>query len=190
MYLFRKLGSKTTASIFKTLLRYEQPVRTLNYHIMAALKIFKMAALLLLPSAHGHLTGTELDDLLVHASLFSVKGISWPNSTEVRFFGGIPYAEPPVGTARFRPPITKRRTNQTIDASWFGPSCLQYSNGQKTVCSEYFKDFLLTPGQEQSEDCLTLNIWAPRRKDAAELLPVMIWIHGGGFTSGGKCESL
>ncbi|KAF2845552.1 alpha/beta-hydrolase [Plenodomus tracheiphilus IPT5] len=117
-----------------------------------------------------------------------VQGITWPNTSEVRFFGGIPYAEPPLGSARFRPPITKRPTNQTIDASWFGPSCIQYSNGQPTVYSEYLRGFLLTPGQVQSEDCLTLNIWAPRSAAEAEKLPVMIWIHGGGFTSGGAAS--
>jgi carboxylesterase type B len=65
---------------------------------------------------------------------------------------------------------------------------MQYSNGQKTVYSEYLKGFLLTPGQEQSEDCLTLNVWAPTKKQASGKLPVMIWIHGGGFTSGGSAS--
>jgi carboxylesterase type B len=155
---------------------------------MAVSNILKTFTLLLLPLTHGLPTGSEQDGLLVHTNLFTVKGVSWPNSTDVRFFGGIPYAEPPVGAARFRPPITKRPTNQTIDASWFGPSCIQYNNGQKTVYSEYLKGFLLSPGQDQSEDCLTLNIWAPRAKSESELLPVMIWIHGGGFTSGGSAS--
>ncbi|KAF2828752.1 alpha/beta-hydrolase [Ophiobolus disseminans] len=147
----------------------------------------KLAAFLLLPLASAFPTRSNHDDLLVHTNLFSVQGIPWPNTTDVRFFGGVPFAEPPVGAARFRPPITKRPTNKTIDASWFGPSCIQYNNGQKTVYSEYLKGFLLTPGQQQSEDCLTLNIWAPR-KEGDELLPVMIWIHGGGFTSGGSAS--
>lgn len=155
---------------------------------MAASKVSRLAALLLLPLAHALPTGSSHDELLVHNNIFSVQGITWPNTTDVRFFGGIPYAEPPVGEARFRPPITKRSSNKTIDASWFGPSCIQYSNGQKTVYSEYLKGFLLTPGQEQSEDCLTLNIWAPKRQETDELLPVMIWIHGGGFTSGGSAS--
>jgi hypothetical protein len=153
-----------------------------------AFKMSKFAALLLLPLVYAFPARNTHDDLLVHTNLFSVQGVPWPNTTDVRFFGGIPYAEPPVGAARFRPPITKRPTNQTIDASWFGPSCIQYNNGQKTVYSEYLKGFLLTPGQQQSEDCLTLNIWAPRKSHASEPLPVMIWIHGGGFTSGGAAS--
>ncbi|KAL5113981.1 hypothetical protein ACEQ8H_008127 [Pleosporales sp. CAS-2024a] len=150
--------------------------------------MLKLAALLLLPLVYAFPASNTHDDLLVHTSLFSVQGVPWPNNTDVRFFGGIPYAEPPLGAARFRPPITKRPTNQTIDASWFGPSCIQYNNGQKTVYSEYLQGFLLTPGQQQSEDCLTLNIWAPKKSHASEPLPVMIWIHGGGFTSGGAAS--
>jgi carboxylesterase type B len=149
------------------------------------MKLLKAAALFLIPFTHSHPTKQHNDDLLIHTNLFSVRGIPWPNTTSVRFFGNIPYAEPPIGTARFRPPITKRPTNTTIDASWFGPSCIQYSNGQKTVYSEYLRGFLLSPGQQQSEDCLTLNIWSPR---GGEGLPVMIWIHGGGFTSGGSAS--
>jgi carboxylesterase type B len=152
------------------------------------MKLVKNATPFLLPLAYAHsTTEAQHDDLLIHTNLFSVQGVTWPNSTDVRFFGGIPYAEPPVGVARFRPPITKRPSNETLDASWFGPSCIQYNNGQKTVYSEYLKGFLLTPGQKQSEDCLTLNIWAPRGK-TDEALPVMIWIHGGGFTSGGSAS--
>lgn len=152
------------------------------------MRLLKSIALPILPLAYAHSpAASQQDDLLVHTNLFSVQGVAWPNSTDVRFFGNIPYAEPPVGSARWRPPITKRPSNKTIDASWFGPSCIQYSNGQKTVYSEYLKGFLLTPGQRQSEDCLTLNIWAPRKKSSGPL-PVMIWIHGGGFTSGGAAS--
>ncbi|EKG11389.1 Carboxylesterase type B [Macrophomina phaseolina MS6] len=58
-----------------------------------------------------------------------------------------------------------------------------------TVYTEFLPGYLLTPGQTQSEDCLTLNIWAPRALNASsELLPVMIWIHGGGFTGGGSAS--
>lgn len=151
-------------------------------------KLYSLAALWLLPFAQALPTEYQHNGLLVHTALFDVQGIAWRNSTDVRFFGNIPYAEPPVGAARFRPPVTKRSENETIDGSWFGPSCIQYTNGQRTVYSEHLKGFLLTPGQEQSEDCLTLNVWAPKAKDGDELLPVMIWIHGGGFTSGGSAS--
>jgi carboxylesterase type B len=154
---------------------------------MAAFKLCSLLALALLSNAHPTSSHT---DLFVQTNLFSAKGISWPNETSVRFFGGIPYAEPPIGSNRFRPPVTKKPSNETIDASWFGPSCIQYSNGAATVYSEYLTGFLLSPGQQQSEDCLTLNIWTPRstEKEDKKLKPVMIWIHGGGFTSGGSAS--
>ncbi|KAF2649768.1 alpha/beta-hydrolase [Lophiostoma macrostomum CBS 122681] len=154
----------------------------------------KASAIVLLASVQtvlGSPTRSIDNDLLVKTSLFSVQGIAWPNSSEeVRFFGAIPYAEPPTGTGRFWPPITKEPVNETIDGSWFGPSCIQYSTGAKTVYTEYVSGFLLTPGQQQSEDCLTLNVWAPRANTSASAtpLPVMIWIHGGGFTSGGSAS--
>lgn len=154
---------------------------------MSVLKVSKIIALLSV-LAQCHPTNKGDKGLLVHTNLFAVQGVPWPNGTGVSFWGGIPYAEPPIDELRFRPPVTKRATNETIDGSWFGPSCIQYSNGQKTVYSEYLKGFLLTPGQEQSEDCLTLNIWAPSKKQEKEKLPVMIWIHGGGFTSGGSAS--
>ncbi|KAJ8116018.1 hypothetical protein OPT61_g2465 [Boeremia exigua] len=154
---------------------------------MSILKVSRFVALLS-ALAQCHPTSKGNKDLLVHTNSFAIQGVSWPNETGVSFWGGVPYAEPPVDELRFRPPVTKHYTNKTIDGSWFGPSCIQYNNGQKTVYSEYLKGFLLTPGQEQSEDCLTLNVWAPSRKRGAEKLPVMIWIHGGGFTSGGSAS--
>ncbi|KAF9693294.1 hypothetical protein EKO04_008897 [Ascochyta lentis] len=151
-------------------------------------KSVQTVACFLLPLAHGLPTESNHDGLLVYTNHFAVRGVPWSNTTGVSFWGGIPYAEPPIGELRFRPPVTKRPSNETIDASWFGPSCIQYNSGQKTVYSEHLKGFLLTPGQEQSEDCLTLNIWAPTKGNPAEPLPVMIWIHGGGFTSGGSAS--
>jgi len=156
---------------------------------MVTFKLCSLLTLALLSNAHP--TSSQEDtDLFVKTNFYSIRGISWPNETSVRFFGGIPYAEPPVGSNRFRPPVTKKPVNQTIDASWFGPSCIQYSNGAATVYSEYLTGFLLSPGQQQSEDCLTLNIWAPRgtKREDKQLKPVIIWIHGGGFTSGGSAS--
>jgi hypothetical protein len=83
---------------------------------------------------------------------FAVQGVTWPNNSAVNFYGNIPYAEPPVGVRRFRPPVTKTPApNDVIDGSWFGPSCVQYSSGSATVYSEFLTGFLLSPGQEQSE---------------------------------------
>ncbi|KAI0322476.1 Carboxylesterase [Amylostereum chailletii] len=86
-----------------------------------------------------------------------------------QFFGGIPYAEPPVGDLRFSPPKLKLSLDpaSTFNALNFGPSCLQP----------------LTPEDTISEDCLTLNIYRPSDVQTGSPLPVMVWIYGGGFVS-------
>lgn len=134
---------------------------------------------------------SDSDDPLVQTDLFAVQRTVSNISDTVRLFQGIPYAEPPIGSARFRPPITKKPTSDIINATYYGPSCIQLNTGAPSVYSPYLYDFNLASGQQQLEDCLTLNVWAPRgkgrpEKGSKELLPVMIWIHGGGFTADGS----
>lgn len=88
---------------------------------------------------------------IVHTPAFTVRGTTWPNTSSVNFFGNIPYAEPPIGELRWRPPVTKAPIPGVINGSWFGPSCIQYSSGEETVYTEYLKGFLISPGQETSE---------------------------------------
>ncbi|KAF8608648.1 alpha/beta-hydrolase [Ceratobasidium sp. AG-I] len=96
-------------------------------------------------------------------------GLRNENATQ-EYFLGIPYAEPPVGPLRFKPPVSWSRTNTTVvNATRMGYSCLQ-------SVDTYIKD-------NTSEDCLTLNIWKPA--NLTKKLPVMVWITGGGFFSGG-----
>lgn len=126
------------------------------------------------------------DGLFVKSPAFSVRGSLAPNVTSpVRQFLGIPYAEPPIGHNRFLPPVTKKHYRNTIDATSFGPSCMQYRTGAPSVYNQYL------PGTQvfvdPSEDCLTLNIWAPPTSAFSpdSLLPVMVWIPGGALVSGG-----
>jgi para-nitrobenzyl esterase len=88
---------------------------------------------------------------------------------DVAVFRNIPYAAPPVGALRWRPPQTPSPWVGERDASAFGPACIQMWQGAAP--------------QGESEDCLSLNIWAPRTADAA-LKPVIVWIHGGAFKLG------
>ena len=90
-------------------------------------------------------------------------------------FKGIPYAAPPIGQLRWRPPEDPSPWRDLRDASQFGPQCPQ---PQRVILGR--SDGRPLPS---SEDCLTLNIWTPARS-ASDRLPVMAWVHGGGFTVG------
>ena len=94
---------------------------------------------------------------------------------QIRIFKSIPYAAPPVGALRWRPPQPAAAWDGVRDATTFGPRCLQ---------GQIFSDIVFT---DLSEDCLTLNVWTPA-KAASDRLPVMVWIHGGGFQAGAGAE--
>lgn len=87
---------------------------------------------------------------------------------------GLPYAEPPVGALRWRSPQPARPWTGVRVADTFSASSWQNSE----ICTQIAGG---DPGR-LSEDCLYLNIWSPI--DRHEPLPVMVWIHGGGFTMG------
>ncbi len=99
---------------------------------------------------------------------------------DIRVFRGIRYAAAPVGALRWKPPQPTPHTTGPQDAQRFGSICPQ-------PVRKSYVGFLR--GLEQSEDCLTLNIWTDSTKKPAR--PVMVYIHSGGFTSGaGSFESV
>jgi para-nitrobenzyl esterase len=90
-------------------------------------------------------------------------------------YKGIPYAAPPVGELRWRPPVPAECWEGLRDGSAFGPVCLQYD--EEAVVG--------------SEDCLTLNVWAPAALPAAGTArPVMVFIHGGGNAQGSSSQAI
>jgi para-nitrobenzyl esterase len=95
----------------------------------------------------------------------------------VRVFLGIPYAAPPVGDLRWKPPAPAAKWSGVREATAFGSRCMQGAVFSDMV----FRD----PGI--SEDCLTVNVWTPANNEQAKL-PVMVWIFGGGFVAGGTSE--
>lgn len=113
---------------------------------------------------------------LVDLALGSVQG-EWSEAGEgvvVAGYLGVPFARPPVGALRWSRPEPPEPWTQTLEATAPGPACWQPHTSKTTVYSR---------GEiERSEDCLRLNVWTPA--SAGESLPVMVWFHGGGHTTG------
>jgi para-nitrobenzyl esterase len=96
-------------------------------------------------------------------------------TAEVAAFKGIPFAKPPVGALRWRPPQTPVPWTDVRDATAYGPDCMQVP----------FPGDSAPLGVTPAEDCLYLNVWTPARFKGRNL-PVMVWIYGGGFVNGGS----
>jgi para-nitrobenzyl esterase len=97
-----------------------------------------------------------------------VRGVA---SSAGQAYLGIPFAAPPIGTLRFAPPAPAIAWQGVRDATKLGPSCPQAR----------------LPGpRSRSEDCLTLNIYAPHDTEGSQRLPVMVWLYGGGLSGGGN----
>lgn len=90
---------------------------------------------------------------------------------------GVPYAKPPVGPRRWHAPEPLDESEQTFGALEFGPSQMQHVD-----------EYELASARPMSEDCLTLNIWT--RNAGLKGKPVMVYIHGGGYYSGGSSDPL
>ena len=94
-------------------------------------------------------------------------------------FKGIPYAAPPTGQNRWRPPLPIPQWTGVKDAGAYGPACIQPTPGAPHLYSD---DLGAT-----SEDCLTLNVWTGSTGGKA---PVIVWIHGGSLVAGSSKERL
>jgi para-nitrobenzyl esterase len=96
--------------------------------------------------------------------------------SDVRVFKGVPYAAAPIGRLRWKPPQPAARWSGSRDAIEYGPACPQ-------LAPSGVEDIIPLGGAPGpvSEDCLTLNVWAPK---SAARAPVMVWIHGGSARMG------
>ncbi|GJE92626.1 carotenoid ester lipase precursor [Phanerochaete sordida] len=103
-------------------------------------------------------------------------------------FLGIPFAKPPVGDLRFRLPVPNAAYSGTHTATAFGHACPQQTAPPQfpaSVQSDVTAFVDSTTITDIAEDCLTLNVWTPANVAKGAKLPVVVWIYGGGFETGG-----
>jgi para-nitrobenzyl esterase len=122
----------------------------------------------------------KADSLVVRTSDGKIHG-KLINNGAVRAFQGIPYAAPPVGDLRWKAPQPVKAWKTELDATKYGHHC-----AQNHVYDDMIFQDSATPDDTGSEDCLTLNIYTPAKGKGK--LPVMFWIHGGGYAGGGSSE--
>lgn len=101
----------------------------------------------------------------------SAGAVAGTNGT-IQAFKGIPYAAPPIGPLRWRPPQPPVPWHGNRDATRFGDDCMQ-------------RPYVISTGQKASEDCLTVSVWTAAHAPGAHR-PVMVYLYGGGFI-GGSC---
>lgn len=114
----------------------------------------------------------------VKTEKFTIRGV-FDSEMGIYSFKGIPFAEAPTGENRWRPPVPKIASDVILDGREYGPICMQ---GEPTPFLMWTQEFI-APAGNMSEDCLTLNIWT-KEGSVDEKKPVMVFIHGGGFSSG------
>jgi para-nitrobenzyl esterase len=98
-------------------------------------------------------------------------------SSGIRVFRGIPFAAPPVGDLRWKPPQPVKKWNGVRQGDTFAAQCMQ---------RRVFADMVFR-SSGMSEDCLYLNVWTPA-KSAKERLPVLVYFYGGGYVAGDGSE--
>ncbi|KAK3314881.1 Alpha/Beta hydrolase protein [Apodospora peruviana] len=141
------------------------------------------ASLLLAPTA----AAKDSSILTVKTTSGTYTGFVNSTTPDVNQWLGIPFGQPPVGSLRFMPPL-KALDYGKADAGAYKPICMQDSGNRTGAFWELVPEFQNTDAQ--SEDCLYLNIWAPRKPVVDEgmkekKLPVIIWVCGGSFKEGG-----
>ena len=134
-------------------------------------------ALAILGIALGVSARAQADGLTVKTAQGKVQGKTI-NEGKVKAFLGLPYAAPPVGDLRWKAPEPPAKWKDLHDGMHYGARCFQ---------GYVFADMVFQDAGP-SEDCLYLNVFTPASAKAGSKLPVMFWIHGGGYTGGSASE--
>jgi para-nitrobenzyl esterase len=119
--------------------------------------------------------GTTAPTAAVRTQTGVVQGVS---ENGVIAYKGIPFAAPPLGGLRWQPPQSPKVWEGALQADKFKPQCMQLGPPLPTM-----------PAEENSEDCLYLNLWRPATNSTSHL-PVMVFLYGGGFRRGSASTPL
>jgi para-nitrobenzyl esterase len=141
------------------------------------LKAGMICTVLLAAMTFENAAAAHADPLTVKTEQGKVHGKTI-NEGKVRAFLGLPYAAPPVGDLRWKPPQPAAKWKGVREAGHYGARCMQ---------RPVFPDMVFQDAGP-SEDCLYLNVFAPAAAKPKNKLPVMFWIHGGGYEGGSASE--
>ncbi|NBC03460.1 MAG: carboxylesterase family protein [Bacteroidetes bacterium] len=135
---------------------------------------YLIIALILLQACQSQ----ESIDTITSTDKGEVEGV-YNSETGIYSYKGIPYAKAPVDELRWKAPQSADSWEGTLDATEFGPICMQREPVPFSMWTQEF----IAPAGNMSEDCLNLNIWTKEGSVDANR-PVIVFIHGGGFNSG------
>jgi para-nitrobenzyl esterase len=138
-----------------------------------------IVATLLLASVMAFAQGSNGLPVTISVEGGKISRVLSGGNKDVRTFKGIPYAKPPVGPLRWKPPQPVEAWEGVRQCNEFGSACMQPLGVLKAMGMDV--------GEKFSEDCLSLNVWTAAKSEN-EKRPVMMWIHGGGNVAGASTE--
>ncbi|KAF2226117.1 Alpha/Beta hydrolase protein [Elsinoe ampelina] len=125
------------------------------------------------------------NSLVVQSTSGILHGAVNASAPLVRQWLGVPFAQAPVGSLRFAlpQPLPANASSRHLEVKAFGPSCPQYESTVPSIYNKIVREFFIWGSS--GDDCLSVSIWAPL-EPVKEKLPVIIWVYGGGSTTGGS----